>query len=79
MYNRENEMCNLGIVFAVFRNVTTVTIRNRRLDMAEKKKSQGIILAISCTNKVHASKQDDFCMCNGLANYVAKVGGYTCR
>ena len=41
MYNRENEMCNLGIVFAVFRNVTTVTIRNRRLDMAEKKEIAG--------------------------------------
>lgn len=47
--------------------------------MAEKKKSQGIILAISCTNKAHASKQDDFCMCNGLANFIAKVGGYTYR
>ena len=32
--------------------------------MAEKKKkSQGIILAISCTNKAHASKQDDFFVC----------------
>ena len=47
--------------------------------MAEKKKSQGIILAISCTNKAHASKQDDFCMYNGCANFIAKVGGYTCR
>ena len=57
MYNRQNEMCNLGIVFAVFRNVTTVTIRNRRLDMAEKKEIAGIIHAISCTNKAHASEQ----------------------
>ena len=47
--------------------------------MAEKKKSQGIILAISCTNKAHSSKQDDFCMCKGLANFIAKVGGYTYR
>ena len=47
------------------------------LTWPKKKKSQGIILAISCTNKAHASKQDDFCMCKGLANYIAKVGGYT--
>ena len=47
--------------------------------MAEKKKSQGIILAISCTNKAHASKHADFWESKTLANYVAKVGGYTCR
>ena len=33
------------------------------LNGRNKKKSQGIILAISCTNKAHASKQDDFFVC----------------
>ena len=44
-----------------------------------KKKSQGIILAISCTNKAHASEQDDFWVSKTLANIIAKVGGYTYR
>ena len=47
--------------------------------MAEKKEIAGIILAISCTNKAHASEQDDFWESKTLAKYVAKVGGYTYR
>ena len=47
--------------------------------MAEKKEIAGIILAISCTNKAHASEQDDFWENKTLANYVAKVVCYIYR
>ena len=47
--------------------------------MAEKRNRRGLSLRFLVLLRRMHPNQADFCMCNGLANFIAKVGGYTCR
>ena len=48
--------------------------------MAEiKRNRRGLSLRFLVVIRRMHLKQADFCMCKGLANFIAKVGGYTCR